>query len=202
MNSEDHTVLIVDDDCRVREGLSELLSAVGFHSTAFASIAEYVQFPRPDVPSCLILDVKLPDMDGLEFQARNAGMSQPPIVFITGFGDIRMSVSALKGGAVDFLTKPLRTAELIAAIRTAIVRDRHERQARAERASLERRLAQLTPRERDVMPLIVQGMLNKQVAAALGISEVTLQIHRRRVMQKMRASSLADLVRMSVTLGL
>ena len=195
MSPKDFIVLIVDDDARMREALSELLDSLGWRAAAFGSAGEYLSYRRPDLPACLILDVELPDINGLDFQKQLADGDHPPIVFLTGHGDIPSSVSAIKHGAVDFLTKPFPEEDLLAAIRSAVDRDRTARQERAELEALRRRLASLTPREREVLPLVVSGLLNKQAAAELGISEVTLQIHRSKVMQKMGAASLADLVR-------
>jgi FixJ family two-component response regulator len=152
-------------------------------------------YPRPGLPACLILDVELPDINGLDFQKQIADGGHPPIVFLTGHGDIPSSVSAIKRGAVDFLTKPFTEADLLAAIQSALETDRIARRERAELETLRNRLASLTPREREVLPLVVSGLLNKQAAAELGISEVTLQIHRSKIMQKMGVASLADLVR-------
>jgi FixJ family two-component response regulator len=157
-------------------------------------------YPKPDVPACLVLDVELPDINGLDLQSRIAQGSHPHIVFITGHGDIPSSVRAIKTGAVDFLTKPLREADLMRAIHAALAQDRNVRGKKAELADLQQRLSRLTPREREVLPLVVSGLLNKQAAAELGISEVTLQIHRGSIMKKMGAGSLADLVRMAGTL--
>jgi FixJ family two-component response regulator len=154
------------------------------------------------VPSCLILDVELPDINGLDLQRQIAEAEHPPIVFITGHGDIPSSVRAIKGGAVDFLTKPFSDADLMIAVGAAIAQDREARSARAELGMVRRRYLDLTPREREVLPLVVSGLLNKQAAAELGISEVMLQIHRRNVMQKMAAASLADLVRMAERLDI
>jgi FixJ family two-component response regulator len=161
------------------------------------SAAEYIAFPRPDRPACLILDVKLPDINGLEFQEQIADEDHPPIVFITGHGDIPSSVRAMKRGAVDFLAKPFSESELIEAINAAVSRDRVSRLERARLAKLRQHFSGLTPREREVLPLVASGLLNKQAATELGISEVTLQIHRGRIMQKMGATSLADLVRIA-----
>src|SRR5215831_11131019 len=197
MTTDDYIVFIVDDDSRIREALTELLEAHGIRSIAYGSAGEYVRAEKPDVPASLILDVELPDINGLDLQRQIAEASHPPIVFITGHGDIPSSVRAIKRGAVDFLTKPFSDASLMAAVRTAIVQDRERRSERAERGALRRRYFDLTPREREVLPLVVSGLLNKQAAAELGISEVTLQIHRRNVMQKMAAASLADLVRIA-----
>lgn len=195
MNSEDFIVFIVDDDVRMREALSELLESVGWRAIAFGSAGEYLSHPRPDLAACLILDVELPDINGLDVQKQIADGDHPPIVFLTGHGDIPSSVRAIKHGAVDFLTKPFTEQDLLAAIQSAVERDRQARLERAELETLRQRLASLTRREREVLPLVVSGLLNKQAAAELGISEVTLQIHRSKIMQKMEAASLADLVR-------
>ena len=197
MTTGDHIVFVVDDDARIREALGELLASHGMHVVAFGSAGEYVSADKPDVPACLILDVELPDINGLDLQKQIAEGEHPPIVFITGHGDIPSSVRAIKGGAVDFLTKPFSDSDLMAAIQVAIARDREIRSERAELGALRQRYQALTPRERDVLPLVVSGLLNKQAASELGISEVTLQIHRRNVMQKMMAASLADLVRIA-----
>ena len=191
----DHVVFIVDDDARIREALVELLESRGMRALAFGSAGEYMSAGKPDLPACLVLDVELPDINGLDLQGQLAGGDHPPIVFITGHGSIPSSVRAIKRGAVDFLTKPFSDRDLLAAIRSAIARDKDTRAGRAELTILRQRYLDLTPREREVLPLVVSGLLNKQAAAELGISEVTLQIHRRNVMQKMQAGSLADLVR-------
>ena len=193
----DHIVLIVDDDRGIRESLTALLSSFDMHAIAFGSAAEYLAYPKPEVPACLILDVELPDLNGLELQSRIAEGHHPHIVFITGHGDIPSSVRAIKAGAVDFLTKPFKEADLMRAINAALVQNRDAERKRAELDELRRRLSTLTPRERDVLPLIASGLLNKQAAAELGISEITLQIHRGNLMRKMGAGSLADLVRMA-----
>jgi FixJ family two-component response regulator len=197
MTQDDHIVFIVDDDPRVREALCELLASLGLNGVAFGSAAEYLAYARPDLPACLVLDVKLPDINGLEFQKQIAAEHHPPIVFITGYGDIPSSVDAIKRGAVDFLTKPFSETELMQAIHAAIDQDRKLRQETSELDSLQKRLDGLTPREREVLPLVVSGLLNKQAAAQLGISEITLQIHRGKIMHKMAAASLADLVRIA-----
>jgi FixJ family two-component response regulator len=202
MGSEDHTVYVVDDDVRMCEALRELFTSLGVTSVTFGSVAEYVAYQKPDLPACLILDVELPDISGLDFQRQLADAYHPPIVFITGHGDIPSSVRAIKAGAVDFLAKPFSQPDLMAAVDAAITRDRHARLERAERARLQQRYSSLTPRESQVLPLIVSGLLNKQAAAELGISEVTLQIHRSRIMQKMAADSFADLVRMAGQLNI
>lgn len=202
MTKEDHIVFIVDDDARIREALGDLLESHGVRAVSFASAGDYMSADKPDVPACLILDVELPDINGLDLQKQIAEGDHPPIVFVTGHGDIPSSVRAIKHGAVDFLTKPFSAEELMTAIRAAIVQDRQKRSERAELGMLRQRYLDLTPREREVLPLVVSGLLNKQAAAELGISEVTLQIHRRNVMQKMAAASLADLVRIAERLGI
>jgi FixJ family two-component response regulator len=202
MTIDDHVVFVVDDDGRIREALGELLESHGMRAIAFGSAGEYVNAEKPDVPACLILDVELPDINGLELQRQIAEGDHPPIVFITGHGDIPSSVRAIKHGAVDFLTKPFSDADLMAAVSTAISEDRQKRSGRAELSQLRQRYLELTPREREVLPLVVSGLLNKQAASELGISEVTLQIHRRNVMQKMETASLADLVRIAEKLAI
>jgi FixJ family two-component response regulator len=202
MGSQDYIVYVVDDDTRMREALSELFTSLDVPSVTFGSVTEYVEYAKPDLPACLVLDVELPDINGLDFQRQIRDANEPPIVFITGHGDIPSSVRAIKDGAVDFLVKPFSHDDLMAAIDAAMVRERHARKERSERAGLELRYSSLTPRESQVLPLIVKGLLNKQAAAELGISEVTLQIHRSRVMQKMQADSFADLVRMAGRLNI
>jgi FixJ family two-component response regulator len=197
MTKSDHIVYIVDDDARIREALSELLEAHGIRAVAYGSAGEYVRAEKPDLPASLILDVELPDINGLELQRQIGDSDHPPIVFITGHGDIPSSVSAIKRGAVDFLTKPFSDEDLLTAVRAGLSQDRQIRIERAELAKIRGRYNTLTPRERDVLPLVVSGLLNKQAAAELGISEVMLQVHRRNVMQKMAAASLADLVRIA-----
>lgn len=190
-------IYVVDDDPRIREAISDLLAAFDLQVVTFASATEYLAYTRPDLPACLILDVELPDINGLDLQRQFENGNHPQIVFITGHGDIPASVRAIKAGAVDFLTKPFRESDLMEAIHAAIARDHDQRQKKAELAELEQRLASLTPREREVFPLIVSGLLNKQAAAELGISEVTIQIHRGKIMAKMQAQSLAELVRLA-----
>src|SRR5215468_8611277 len=197
MMKEDHIVFVVDDDARVREALSELLEAHGIRVVAFGSAGEYVRGDKPDLPASLILDVELPDINGLDLQKQIADGDHPPVIFVTGHGDIPSSVRAIKRGAVDFLTKPFSDDDLLNAVRTGLAQDRAARLERAEMTTLRNRYAALTRRERDVLPLVVSGLLNKQAAAELGISEITLQVHRRNVLQKMGAASLADLVRMA-----
>lgn len=192
----DRIVFIVDDDRRICEALTTLLSSFDMHAVAFGSAAEYMAYPKPDVPACLLLDVELPDINGLDLQSRMAQADHPHIVFITGHGDIPSSVRAIKAGAVDFLTKPFSEPDLMRAIDAALTQNRDARRKRTELADLHRRLSSLTRREREVLPLVASGLLNKQAAAELGISEVTLQIHRGNIMRKMEAGSLAELVRM------
>lgn len=202
MIADDHVVFIVDDDKRVREALSELLESHGIRAVAYGSAREYVRADKPDLPASLILDVELPDINGLDLQKQIAEADHPPIIFITGHGDIPSSVRAIKRGAVDFLTKPFSDDELMKAVQAGLAQDRRARLERADMAALRERYSALTPREREVLPLVVSGLLNKQAAAELGISEVTLQIHRRNVMQKMAAASLADLVRIAERLDI
>jgi FixJ family two-component response regulator len=197
MTSPTATVLIVDDDPNVREALSELLESHGLRIATYGSAGEYARAGRPDGPACLLLDVELPDINGLDLQTQLAGADHPPIVFITGHGNIPSSVRAIKHGAVDFLTKPFGDIELMAAIDAALAQDTRARAERGDLEQLKARYASLTPRERDVLPLIVSGLLNKQAAAELDLSEVTLQVHRRNVLRKMGAASLADLVRIA-----
>ena len=197
MIADDFIVFIVDDDARIRESLSDLLESLGWRAVAFGSAGEYMSYPRPDLPACLILDVELPDINGLDFQKQISRRDHPPVVFLTGHGDISSSVRAIKDGAVDFLTKPFTERDLVDAVQSAVERDRALRLERAELETLRGHLASLTPREREVLPLVISGLLNKQAAAELGISEVTLQIHRSKIMQKMEAASLADLVRIA-----
>jgi FixJ family two-component response regulator len=202
VDAQDHIVFIVDDDRRICEALSDLLSTFDLRVVTFGSAAEYLAYPIPDVPACLILDVELPDISGLDLQSQIQQGNHPQIVFVTGRGDIPSSVRAMKAGAVDFLTKPFVEADLIRAVHAAIAQDREARRKRAELEDLNQRLASLTPREHEVLPLVVSGLLNKQAAAELGISEITIQIHRSNIMHKMRAGSLAELVRMAGTLGI
>ncbi|MEO8016209.1 MAG: response regulator [Pseudomonadota bacterium] len=195
--AQDHIVFIVDDDRGIRESLGELLSSFDMNALAFGSAAEYMAYARPDLPACLILDVELPDVNGLDLQGRISQGSDPHIVFITGHGDIPSTVRAIKAGAVDFLTKPFKQEDLMRAVESALQQNREARHKRAELAELRERWSSLTPREMEVLPLVVGGLLNKQAAVELGISENTLQIHRGSIMKKMAAGSFADLVRMA-----
>nr|WP_223861479.1 response regulator [Geminicoccus harenae] len=193
-------MLIVEDDARAREALGELLVAHGMRVAVYVSAEEYARAATPTVPACLLLDVELPGINGLDLQAELTGADHPPIVFLTGHGDIPSSVRAIRHGAVDFLTKPCSDTALMAAIEAALAQDRRIRAERAELERLRARYAMLTPRERQVLPLIVSGLLNKQAAAELKLSEVTLQVHKRNVLRKMGADSLADLVRIALWL--
>jgi FixJ family two-component response regulator len=191
-------VFLIDDDPSVRDALKSLLRSVGLEVHAFGSAQEFLRTKRPDAPACLVLDVRLPGPSGLDFQRDLAESNIPlPIIFITGHGDIPMSVKAIKAGAVEFLTKPFRDQELLDAIHQGIEQDRVRRQEAATVAQLQERYRALTPRERDVMARVVTGRLNKQIAADLDLSEVTVKVHRGQVMRKMLAKSLAELVRMA-----
>ena len=196
------TVLVVDDDPSVREGLTSLLRSTGLRVVAFASGRQFLQQPHLEFPACLVLDIRLPDMDGFDVQRDLLQSGDPmPVIYITGYGDIPMSVRAIKAGAIEFLTKPFRDEELLAAIRHALAVHHAARAKRKYTAEICRRLTTLTSREREVMEHVVFGLLNKQIAAALGTAEITIKVHRRRVMQKMGAASLPDLVRMSENLA-
>jgi FixJ family two-component response regulator len=199
----DSIVFVVDDDSSIREALKSLISLAGLRVETFGTAQEFLRSKRPDVPGCVVLDVELPGLSGLDLQRELAAHGiKLPIIFITGYGDIPTSVRAMKGGALDFLTKPFRDQDLLNAIQQALERDRAARLHSSELAELRRRVDTLTPREREVMSLVVAGWLNKQIGFELGISVITVKIHRGRVMNKMGAQSLAGLVRMTERLEL
>jgi len=203
MTEPDSIVFVVDDDPSVRRAIKRLVESMGLHVELFGSAAEFMNSSHPDIVSCLVLDIRLPGISGLDFQPQlvAAGI-RIPIIFITGHGDIPMTVRAMKAGAVEFLTKPFRDQDLLDAIQVALERDGTRRQQEAEIAVLRERFESMTPREREILPLVVSGRLNKQSAADLGTSEITIKVHRANIMRKMQAQSLAELVRMAGRLGL
>jgi FixJ family two-component response regulator len=200
--NDDAIIFVVDDDASVRRSMERLVRPLGFAIQTFASAKEFLDSARVDRPGCLVLDVHMPGLSGLDLQRELAQNGiEIPIVFLTGHGDIPMTVRAMKAGAVEFLTKPVKPRDLVTAIRGAIERDRVSHQARREGAALRERYERLTPREREVLPLVVAGLLNKQIAGELATSERTVKFHRAHIMQKMEAESLADLVRIAERLG-
>lgn len=203
MNEPPSIVFVIDDDDSVRRALRRLISSVGLQVEVFGSTHEFLPWPRPDVPSCMILDVRLPGMSGLDFQRRLAEAKiHIPIIFITGHGDIPMTALAMKAGAIEFLTKPFRDQDLIDAIHQALEQDRVRRQQEAEIAALQERFESLTPREQEVLPWVISGLLNKQIAAEIGTTEATVKVHRSQLMRKMGAESVANLVRMAEKIGI
>jgi len=196
-------VYVIDDDAQTRDALKNLMRSVGLHVEVFASAQDFLRSKRPDVPACLVLDVRLRGLSGLDLQKHMAEAKiEVPIIFITGYGDIPMTVQAMKAGAVEFLTKPFRNQELLDAIQQALERDRTTREQRVKNDELYDRYDSLTPREREVMTLVVAGLLNKQIAGELGTSETTVKNHRHQVMEKMGADSVAELVKIAYKLGI
>ena len=202
MNSGEPIVFVVDDDFRVREALTSLLSSAQYQVEAFATAAAFLNAEKPDAPACLILDLELPDTNGLDLQNDLADREAPPIVFISGHADVPSSVRAMKSGAIEFLSKPFGERELLQAVEMGIALDREAREERSNLRELQQRYDRLTPREREVLPFVVSGFANKQTAADLGTSEITIGVHRGQIMRKLNARSLAELVRMADKLGI
>ncbi|SCB25507.1 response regulator transcription factor [Rhizobium multihospitium] len=203
MQGQQSTVYVIDDDPSVRDGLDSLLRSVGYDTHGFASPRDFLASPRSEGPACIVLDVRMPDASGLDFQDELARTGYViPIIFLTGHGDVPMSVRAMKAGAVEFLLKPFREQDLLDAIRQALEIDRARLRKQAAEVDLHERFSTLTPREREVMALVARGLLNKQIAAEIGLSEITVKVHRGQAMRKMRADSVADLIRMADNLGM
>jgi len=202
MQANRPTVYILDDDSRIREALSDLLDANGYATATFESAQKYLSHEKVNTVSCLVLDMDMPGMTGLELQRAISGMNAPPIIFLTGHGDIPSSVKAMKAGASEFLLKPFDESDLLRAVEAALEQDRIDRTRRTELEELKKRYARLSPREREVLPFVVSGLLNKQTAGELGKSEITIRVQRGQIMKKMAAESLADLVRMATKLGI
>lgn len=203
MSSQQPVVFVIDDDVSVREGLKNLLRSVGLNVKTFSAAGEFMSSERPDAPGCLVLDVRLPGISGLDLQRQLVEAKiEVPIIFMTGHGDIQMSVRAMKAGAVEFLTKPFRDQDLLEAVQQAIERDRRERQQRAQISELRARYVALTSGEQEVLALVVRGLVNKQIGEQLNITEPTVKLHRGRLMDKMKADSLADLIRIAQRLGI
>jgi FixJ family two-component response regulator len=202
MQTDRPIVYILDDDSRIREALSDLLDANGYTAMAFEKAQDYLSFKKTDTVSCLILDMDMPGMTGLELQQEISGTDAPPIIFLTGHGDIPSSVKAMKAGASEFLVKPFDEADLLRALEAALEQDRADRTRRTELEDLKKRYALLSPREREVLPFVVSGLLNKQTAGELGKSEITIRVQRGQIMKKMAAQSLAELVKMTTKLGI
>jgi FixJ family two-component response regulator len=203
MTHTEGVVFVVDDDPSVRRSLSRLIKSAGFTVESFASAPEFLEHPRPDMPGCLVLDINMPRVSGLELQERlTAAQLHLPIIFLTGYGTVSASVRAMKAGAVDFLEKPVEDNTLLEVIQQAVERNRRARLEQAEVRKIQRRVQSLSPRERQVLGLLITGMLNKQIAAELGIAEKTIKVHRARVLEKMQAGSIAELVRLAAALGI
>ena len=203
MNDHSGVVFVIDDDASLRRAIRRVLGSVGLQVELFGSAHEFLAASPPDVPSCVVLDIRLPGMSGLDLQREltSAGI-HIPLIFITSYGDIPMSVRAMKAGAVEFLTKPFRDQDLLDAIQLALKRDRLRRESEADVQLLRERFESLTPREREILPMVVSGLLNKQIAASIGTSEATVKVHRSQLTRKMGAQSLADLVRMAERIGI
>jgi FixJ family two-component response regulator len=202
MNPNRPIVFVVDDDFRVREALASLISSQGLRVAVFGSASEFLEAEKPDAPACLVLDLELPGINGLELQQELSAGYAPPIVFVTGHGDVPSSVRAMKGGAIEFLSKPFDPQDLLHAVAAGIELDRSARDTRLELLELQKRYHLLTPREQEVLPFVVAGYANKQSAGALGVSEITVGVHRGQIMRKMGARSLAELIRMADKLGI